>query len=104
MCSTCRAWKNAASEAANVATTVMAQTSSTMSSTRPGVVPGFGICELTVGSCAETQNSAPPKSSKPEPRLAAQHHPHLGRHVPVPSGGGSRITGIARTVSPMRGM
>ena len=67
MCSTCRAWKNAASEAANVATAVMAQTSSTMSSTRPAVVTGFGICELTVGSCAETQNSAPPKWSKPEP-------------------------------------
>jgi hypothetical protein len=48
--STCRARKNAASAAASVATTEIAHVSRTMSSTRPGVVTGLGICELTVVS------------------------------------------------------
>ena len=48
--STWRPWKKAASEAASVAATVIAQTSSTTSIRRPPVVTGFGICELTVVS------------------------------------------------------
>src|SRR5689334_6726556 len=67
MWSTCRARKNAASDAASVAATVIAQTSSRMSSAFPQPVTGFGICELTVVSCAVTQNSAPPQSWNPEP-------------------------------------
>jgi hypothetical protein len=56
-----------ASEPAAVATIEIDHTSSRMSSTRPGVVTGFAICEETVVSCAVTQNSAPPRSSKSEP-------------------------------------
>jgi hypothetical protein len=48
--STWRPWKNAASEAAGVAATVIAHTSSRMSIRRPAVVTGFGCCELTVVS------------------------------------------------------
>ena len=49
-----------------MATTEMAHTSSTMSTIRPPVVTGFGICELTVVSWAETQKSAPPIVVNPE--------------------------------------
>jgi hypothetical protein len=73
VCSRWRAWKNAAIEAAAVATTEIAHSSRKTSSTRPAGVTGLGIWELTVVSCAETQNSAPPIVWKPVPRASCSN-------------------------------
>src|SRR5829696_5687971 len=95
--SACRVRKKLASDAASVATTETAQTSTTTSMIRPGVVTGLGICELTVVSWAETQNSAPPTPWKPESRCACSNS-----YISSVASASSSSVDTPRTISRLR--